>query len=177
MNSVVTYDGNSVAYLSSEGMLSWVTSTVYGRFSGGGYLSGVKLVRGWSDTPREQKRPRTPPPGNSSATSEKPEASPEAQQKLKRRSAPPAEKRSGSPDEAAAKHSSAADRRNMLQRQLSSLMESKEKNQSNLEEDIRLKEEQEIRDDYNPQAGETQGRDIEHLVLVTHGIGQLLGLK
>ena len=43
--------------------------------------------------------------------------------------------------------------------------------------EIRKREEQEIQDDYTGQDGEKQGREIEHLVLVTHGIGQLLGLK
>ena len=45
------------------------------------------------------------------------------------------------------------------------------------EEEIRKRDEKEIEDDYNQQAGEVQGRDIEHLVLVTHGIGQRLGLR
>ena len=42
---------------------------------------------------------------------------------------------------------------------------------------MRRREEQEMVDDYNARLGETQGREIEHLVLVTHGIGQLLGLR
>lgn len=38
-------------------------------------------------------------------------------------------------------------------------------------------EEEEIVEDYNAQAGEVQGREIEHLILVTHGIGQQLGIR
>jgi hypothetical protein len=45
------------------------------------------------------------------------------------------------------------------------------------DEAIRQREEKEIEDDYNANLGESQGRDIEHLVLITHGIGQLLGLR
>ena len=66
----------------------------------------------------------------------------------------------------------------MLQRQLSSLMESTESRDSEDEEEaIRKREEEEIQDDYNARLGEAQGREIEHLVLVTHGIGQLLGMR
>jgi hypothetical protein len=60
---------------------------------------------------------------------------------------------------------------------LSSLLEGEAKTQAEKEEEIRRREEQEIQDDYNALAGETQGREIEHLVLVTHGIGQLLSLR
>ncbi len=37
MNSVATYQDSNTAYLSSDGVLSWVTSTMYETFSGGGY--------------------------------------------------------------------------------------------------------------------------------------------
>jgi hypothetical protein len=58
-----------------------------------------------------------------------------------------------------------------LTRQLSNLLGGED------EETLRKREEEEIQDDYNARLGETQGRDIEHLVLVTHGIGQLLSLR
>ena len=45
------------------------------------------------------------------------------------------------------------------------------------EEEVRKRDEKEIQDDYRDADGEEQGRDIEHLILVTHGIGQRLGLK
>ncbi|TDZ24943.1 putative phospholipase [Colletotrichum orbiculare MAFF 240422] len=65
-----------------------------------------------------------------------------------------------------------------LQRQISSLMEGAEhRNHEEQEEEIRKREEKEIENDYNGQFGESQGREIEHLVLVTHGIGQLLGIR
>ena len=63
-----------------------------------------------------------------------------------------------------------------MTRQISNLIESAE-NPEEQEEAIRKREEQEMVDDYNARLGETQGREIEHLVLVTHGIGQLLGLR
>jgi len=45
------------------------------------------------------------------------------------------------------------------------------------EEKVRKQDEDEIRNDYNEDASEDQGREIEHLILITHGIGQRLGLR
>ena len=43
-------------------------------------------------------------------------------------------------------------------------------------EQLRAQEEEEIKNDYKATL-EPKGRHIEHLVLVTHGIGQLLGMR
>jgi hypothetical protein len=68
-------------------VLSWVTSTVYQRFSGGGYMSGVKLVRGYSEPgkAKDEKRPTTP----TTATLPQQQSDEKEQRALKRRSAPP----------------------------------------------------------------------------------------
>ncbi|GAW18504.1 hypothetical protein ANO14919_079800 [Xylariales sp. No.14919] len=178
MNSVATYQDSNTAWLSSDGVFSWVTSTVYQRFAGGSYMNGIKLVRGYSESgkAKDNKRPPTP----TTATLPPPQSSSEDKQDkaLKRRSAPPATRAStgdseGDEDGARAEMER---RENQLKRQFSSYIEDAgdpEKQQ----EHIRLREEQEIQDDYIGQDGETQGREIEHLVLVTHGIGQLLSLR
>ncbi|RAL59349.1 hypothetical protein DID88_006840 [Monilinia fructigena] len=44
-------------------------------------------------------------------------------------------------------------------------------------EAVRKRDEKEIQNDYNDRDDENQGRDIEHLILVTHGIGQRLGMR
>jgi hypothetical protein len=44
-------------------------------------------------------------------------------------------------------------------------------------EAVRRRDEKEIQNDYHDRDGENQGREIEHLVLVTHGIGQRLGMR
>lgn len=170
MNSIATYQDENTAWLSSDGVLSWVTSTVYERFAGGAYMSGVKLVRGYSEAKkasREEKRPTTPTGTKLAPT----DAADEKMKKmLKRRSAPPSTTRSEvvvekkEPD-------TEPPRPDTLSRQLSTLMGGED------EESIRKREEEEIQDDYNARLGESQGRDIEHLVLVTHGIGQLLSLR
>lgn len=182
MNSLATYHDASTAYLNTDGMLSWVTSSMYQRFAGGSYMSGVRLVRGYSepsknkekDTDKDKREEKQPNAADSGIPLD------EKQQKsLKRRSAPPTT-RASHEDLAQNGNDSTPTQdpqRATLQRQLSSLLEGEGKTKAEKEEDIRRREEQEIQDDYNAQVGETQGREIEHLVLVTHGIGQLLSLR
>ncbi|KAM0272231.1 hypothetical protein ACHAQH_008773 [Verticillium albo-atrum] len=175
MNSVATYQDSQTAWLSSDTMLSWVTSTMYERFSGGGYMSGVKLVRGWSDLAKNaetkstaDQRPVKPVGSETAANLDEKE-----QRRLKRRSAPPS---TGPSRRDAGSDECRNDQQFHLQRQLSSLM-GETGNAEEKDEAMRQQAEQEIQDDYTGLADETQGRDIEHLCLVTHGIGQLLGMK
>lgn len=179
MNSVATYQDDKTVWLSSEGMLSWVTSSVYERFSGGGYMSGVKLIRGYSEPSKSKEKEKEKDEAGSSAPTDSGPALDEKQQKtLKRRSAPPTIQASQEDLSQADRSPTGGNSRELgLQRQISSLMESDGRSKVETEEEIRKREEQEIQDDYNPQAGETQGREIEHLVLVTHGIGQRLSLR
>jgi len=175
MNSVATYQDSSVAWLSSDGVLSWVTSTVYERFSGGGYMSGVKLVRGYTEPnkAKDEKRPLTPT-GTQSTSTEQEE---KLQQALKRRSAPASTR--SEPVETSNEQNEedkVEDTRIRLTRQFSNLIEGVDDPEVE-EEAVRKREEKEMLDDYTARSGESQGRDIEHVVLVTHGIGQLLSLK
>ncbi|KAF4966134.1 hypothetical protein FSARC_6133 [Fusarium sarcochroum] len=182
MNSMATYHDTNTAYLNTDGMLSWVASSMYQRFSGGSYMSGVKLVRGYLEPSKNKEKDAEKDKGNESQSdiSEQALSLDEKQQKkLKRRSAPPSTRASQDETVRDSENSSSIPdpRQSTLQRQLSSLLEGEGKTKAEKEEEIRRREEQEIQDDYNAQAGETQGRDIEHLVLVTHGIGQLLSLR
>lgn len=173
-NTIATYQDATTVWLTSESVLSWVTSTMYERFVGGAYMSGVKLVRGYTEQKKgaaEDKRPSTPPP-----TSARDGLQPDEKQQrmLKRRSAPPTTKADAAEGTASASSRGQQEpRQSRLTRQLSTMLESGDSK----EEQIRKQEEQAMEDDYNTAEGEKQGREIEHLVLVTHGIGQLLGLK
>jgi hypothetical protein len=175
MNNVATYEDGKTAWMTTDGMLSWVATSVYERFAGGGYMSGVKLIRGYSEPKKAKEKEET-----KSAT-ENPDIPglDERQQKLlKRRSAPPTTRTSS--DDSGYSHvvkKETEEREAKLQRQLSSLIDNETRSAEETEEIIRQREEQEIQDDYNAQDGEAQGRDIEHLILVTHGIGQRLGLR
>ncbi|SPO07148.1 related to phosphatidic acid-preferring phospholipase A1, contains DDHD domain [Cephalotrichum gorgonifer] len=158
MNSVATYQDANTAWLSSDGILSWVTSSVYQRFSGGGYMSGVKLVRGYSEPgkSKDAKRPNTPTERSADTLN----LDEKALKALKRKSAPPSTK---------AEPRSQPDGKG-TQAEFGG-------GPKTFEEEIRRREETEISDDYNAGSEENQGREIEHLVLVTHGIGQLLSLR
>ncbi|PHH58638.1 hypothetical protein CDD82_2808 [Ophiocordyceps australis] len=172
MNNVATYQDGTTAWLSSESMLSWVTSSVYERFAGGGYMSGVKLVRGYVEPTKAKEKEKEKDTGASDESQDVLGLDQRQQRILKRRSAPPT---TGEANETETVQ--VETQQSSLERQLSSLLSREGANPAEAEEEIRRREEQEIQDDYNAQAGEAQGREIEHLVLVTHGIGQRLGVR
>lgn len=188
MNSFVTYQDANTAWLSSDSVLSRMTSTVYERFAGGGYMSGVKLARGWKDL--SQAGDSKASDGNSKAMDAKPSSGSmksttclsddgiQQRSKLKRRSAPPSTATGQADRSFEDGQRQGESRETRLQRQLSSFMEGPDKMVSDKEEEaLRNQAEQEIQADYEDQSGETQGREIEHLVLVTHGVGQLMGMR
>ncbi|KAF8865107.1 DDHD-domain-containing protein [Acephala macrosclerotiorum] len=167
MNSIVTYQDASVAWLSADSIMSRVSSTVYQKFAGGGYLGGVKLVRGYSATTSKvkessgDKTPSTPTTAGIKGADVPALQLDERQQKLlKRRSAPPSTSR---PEVDALQESA-----RQLTGEIDEEMEA---------EAVRKRDEKEIQNDYNDRDGEDQGREIEHLILVTHGIGQRLGMR
>lgn len=175
MNNLATYGDEKTAWMTTDGMLSWVAASVYERFAGGGYMSGVKLIRGYSESKKTKEKDDAKPASESQGAS----GLDERQQNM-------LERRSGSPTTRASANDSGHEQvikkeveqgEVKLQRQLSSLMEGGRRSAEQTEEEIRKREEQEIRDDYNAREGDYQGRGIEHLVLVTHGIGQRLGLR
>lgn len=175
MNNVATYDDDKTAWMTTDGMLSWVAASVYERFAGGGHMSGVKLIRGYSEPKKAKEKEENKP---TIEHSDIPGLDERQQKMLKRRSAPPTIRDSAEDlgfQDVVKKETS--ERQATLQRQLSSLIESEGRTAEETEEKIRKQYEQEIQDDYNAQDGEAQGRDIEHLILVTHGIGQRLGLR
>jgi len=166
MNSTVTYENSSVAWLSADSLMSRVSSTVYQKFAGGGYLGGVKLVRGYdagkAKEPGADKTPSTPTSAATKGSNMPPALQLDERQQrlLKRRSAPPSTSRPvpDPEDQATAAMSSLGD--------------------EDVEaEAVRRRDEKEIQNDYNDRDGENQGREIEHLILVTHGIGQRLGMR
>ena len=164
MNSIVTYQDSSVAWLSTDDFMSRMSSSVYGRFG----PTGTKIVRGYTkgaessrkaDTEEKQTRD-----DRRKAAQLQQADQPEAP-KVKPTEPEPEDTPQGPP------------RRSALERQLSSLAgipgaESKE----DLAEEARQEEEKEM-ENYGEANASEQGREIEHLVLVTHGVGQRLGLR
>lgn len=187
MNSIVTYQDDTIAWLSSEGIVSWVSSTVYQRFAGGGYLGGVKLVRGYTEVIKPPKPIGVKPeaPATSSLGLTRKPSDPglqldERQQRiLKRRSAPPgigAAPTTAPSDQKDTGQISAEPQEAVLKRQISSMVIDSMDDEKG-EEALRKREEKDIQTDYIDHDSEDQSRKIEHLILVTHGIGQRLGMR
>lgn len=185
INSVVTYQDESVAWLASDGILSRVSSTVYQRFAGGSYFGGVKVVRGYKDASKATKssetksdRPSTPARSDATATEgETPLAGAITPKDVKRRSTTQQTPSAVTEADAAdIKSGQSSLEDSALKQQLSSLVtESVDSGTS--EEALRKREEKEIQNDYVDHENEDQSREIEHLILVTHGIGQRLGIR
>ncbi|KAJ2985278.1 hypothetical protein NUW58_g5623 [Xylaria curta] len=176
MNSVATYQDSNTAWLSSDGVFNWVTSTVYQRFAGGSYMNGVKLIRGYSESgkAKDGKQPLTPitatlPPQPTSNDTPN-----EREKAFKRRSAPPAthsDTTDNVRDQGGAREEMER-RENQLKRQFSSYMEGVDDPEKQ-EEHIRLREEQEIQDDYTGQDGETQGPVEMESINFVHDVNML----
>ena len=165
MNSVVTYQDATTAWLLTDDFLSRMSSTVYQRFAGGGHLGGVKVIRGYS----EAKKAKETKKDSDSTGAKKNEA---ATDSPGRRSATPKVDAEISDEEQLKRSVSAAQqepRLVTLERQLSSFSDDPAKQ----EEERRQADEDEIKEDYRDADGQDQGREIEHLILVTHGIGQV----
>ena len=173
MNSVVTYQDATTAWLLTDDFLSRMSSTVYQRFAGGGHLGGVKVVRGYSDgeKAKEKKKEVTEKPIASNSGGDKNATT------LKRKAA--------SSDTQVSDLELKVDtdikpepRILRLERQMSSLVSSPgPEDPEKQDEEVRKRDEDEIKGDYQGGDGDEQGREIEHLILITHGIGQRLGLR
>ncbi|RMZ92020.1 hypothetical protein DV736_g754, partial [Chaetothyriales sp. CBS 134916] len=153
MSTTVTYMDATVAYLAQDDFMSRVSNTVYERF---GSYGGTKVVRGWSDLSNK------PAESKSTDTKEK------AKSKLSEME---------NVDDSQ-EGTEVRPRINALQRQLSSLAGLGEGSNSEVDAQKEADEEQEREmEDAREKDGDDQSRQIDHLVLVTHGIGQRLGLR
>lgn len=144
-------------------------------------MSGVRVVRGYTEPGKNKTSSKdSTKDDKESTTPTEVKQNDSAQDKSRKRKSAPPLTRSDSIDASLSINEDqlpVESRGDSLKRQLSSLIEKEDPDTDEEEEAVRRREEKEIQDDYNAPAGETQGREIEHLVLVTHGIGQLLGLR
>jgi len=173
MNSVVTYQDGTTAWLLTDDFLSRMNYSVYQRFAGGGHFAGSKMTRGYINPSQQAKK-----------LAERDETAVESSESsnTSKKGRPPGD--NGATDEVKAEEhhsqrpSVSETRRRDLARQMSSLMDDPSSTDpERQDEELRQRDEREIEDDYNEADGEEQGREIEHLILVTHGIGQRLGLR
>ncbi|KAL6711634.1 hypothetical protein ACN47E_004568 [Coniothyrium glycines] len=175
MNSTVTYQDEKTAWILTDDAWTRMGSTLYERFAGGAHYAGYKYIRGYidpkakpkptnvtKDTDKRSEQATTPSMAYGSDYGKHSEGNSEAE-------ATDNETNSESPSQT---------RRRNLERQVSQLVTStKPEYEEKQEEEMRKREEKEMRDDYKAQDKGDQGRDIEHLLLITHGIGQRLGMR
>ncbi|KAL8938610.1 MAG: hypothetical protein Q9216_003803 [Gyalolechia sp. 2 TL-2023] len=185
MNSVVTYQNANTAWILTDDLYSRMSSTVYQRFAGGGHLGGTKVVRGFTESGKAKDKKSE---AGQTPEIEKPDNTGKTPRNQKRRSAPPeiatsidADMRAEEPH---IKGQSAEDNVQQeskiaaLERQMSNIVSSPEpEDPAKQDEQVRKGDEDEIEQDYKEADGDDPGREIEHLILVTHGIGQRLGLR
>lgn len=166
MGSVVTYQDATTAWLLTDDFLSRMNATVYSRFAGGGHFAGMKMTRGYVNPDKK--------------VAEKDAKAAKADGVKGKEDADGTNAEGATAEEALARQQSPSEtRRQTLARQMSSLLESpaQQEDLERQDEEVRRRDEREIEDDYRETEGEEQGREIEHLILVTHGIGQRLGLR
>ncbi|KAI9373132.1 DDHD domain-containing protein [Aspergillus egyptiacus] len=172
MNSIVTYQDSTTALLTSDDFMSRVSTTVYQTLGG---VPGTRLVRGFNETRKnneaqdkrnhDRKPARQPSPSSSGV--------PTADMLTKQSSRSSELINShGEPSEDVT--SSGASPETTLERRVSSLTDAHDS--ADLEEQARKQEEKEMQD-LGEADDEDREREIDHLVLVTHGIGQRLGLR
>lgn len=183
MNSVVTYQDATIAWLLTDDFLSRMSSTVYQRFAGGGHLGGVKVVRGYSEAPKAKDKRKE--------TENIPSSTTDVSEMKKPQTVHTSYKADESKEIVAAENTQDADsaqlqqfaapeepRLRALERRMSSIVSSPDLHDAEKQdEELRKRDEDEIQEDYRDDDDDDPGRDIEHLILVTHGIGQRLGLR
>lgn len=172
MNNIVTYQDSSVALVTSDDLFSRVSTTVYQTLGG---IAGTKVIRGFVETKKQKESPETKGPFDRKShdpfsTPGKPQANTPHEHE------PNALQPEFSDDAATFKEEvPAGNPRSTLERQMSSLA-GEPLDAAELEEQARKQEEQEM-EDSGEVGNEDRERTIDHLILVTHGIGQRLGLR
>ncbi|OGE54690.1 hypothetical protein PENARI_c005G08089 [Penicillium arizonense] len=168
MNKIVSYQDSSTAWLINDDMMSRFSTTVYQKLGG---VPGVKLVRGFE--PKKSKETDK----TSDRKADKISSVPKSNENF---GVNPENNKSDilkvSPVESVEGAENFERRpKSTLERQMSSLA-GEPQNPAELEEQARKQEEQEMEDSREVD-NEDREREVDHLVLVTHGIGQRLGLR
>lgn len=166
MNRIVDYQDASTAWLMNDDFMSRFSTSVYQKLGGD---PGTKLIRGF-----EPKKPKDTPDGKGSKQKQQDTAAPAADMKDPLKEGLKSSKTPTNPTQPDIFDS--IDRpRSAIERQMSSLA-GEPQNPAELEEQARKQEEQEMEESREIE-GEDREREVDHLILVTHGIGQRLGLR
>ena len=163
-NSVVTYQDANTAWLLTDDFMSRMNYEMYQRFAGGGHLGGVKITRGYVPAIKKAEV--------------KDEKKGDGKQRESKAKDDGDENVESAAEDNSERQNLSESRRQKLERHMSSLLEDPSTDDvAKQEEELRKRDEREMEEDYRETEGDDQDREIEHLILVTHGIGQRLGLR
>lgn len=177
MNRIVAYQDSSTAWVTTDDFMSRVSTTVYQKLGG---APGNKVVRGLI----EHKRPREP--SDLRERDRDRDRKPVEKSGVKTPEVPSSTTFTETPTSQSSE-TDGIDRtkdlegpdirrpQSTLERQMSSLA-GELQNPAELEEQARRQEEQEM-EELREVDSEDRDREVDHIILVTHGIGQRLGLR
>jgi hypothetical protein len=166
MNRIVGYQDSTTAWLMNDDFMSRFSTSVYQKLGG---VPGTKLVRGF-----EPRKPKESP--EAKGPKQKPLGESIPARGLNDALKDKAEKADIlEPTLAGEFEGYESIPKSTLERQMSSLA-GEPQNPADLEEQARRQEEQEM-EESRELDGADREREVDHLVLVTHGIGQRLGLR
>lgn len=189
MNDFVVFVDSQTGWLLSDNLYGKISSTVTQRITFGSHMGGWKLVRGYTEgnaKPVEDKSQVSPKqdlakkgeslsrPGTPLNVDTAPKSARSTADPMKRRSLPAPKTPIFPPDSPVLSPTSGDTERGersrlALERKMSSFEITDDDDGKLMETDMK--------EDYSHDSGDDQGREIDHLILVTHGIGQRLGMR
>jgi hypothetical protein len=172
MNCIVTYQDSSTALLTNDDFMSRMSSTVYQKLGG---IPGTRVVRGFIETKRQKETSAVKSGDHSVGTKSSSDIPTAASTDHEVKSDSEISSDTLPNEDVRKEVTNEDDPRSTLERQMSSLA-GEPQNTAELEEQARKQEEKEMEDSREADE-EDRERQIDHLVLVTHGIGQRLGLR
>ncbi|GAQ47239.1 DDHD domain protein [Aspergillus niger] len=161
MNSIVTYQDSKTALLVNDDFMSRVSTTVYQKLGG---IPGTKLVRGYNETNKQKEAEDKSCVEMKSSGEELQEVLPgDTQERTVSQMGGPFTSRYQTSDD----EGISVEEKPTVEQRVSTDM-------AELEERARKQAQREMEDSRKV---EDKDREIDHLVLVTHGIGQRLGMR
>jgi len=172
MNRIVAYQDASTAWLTTDDFMSRVSTTVYQKLGG---VPGRKVVRGLVESRRAKETLDSKGPERKAVEKTLSGTSTEIPATETKKSTEPLSVDAPASELPIGLESAERRPKSTLERQMSSLA-GEPQNPAELEEQARRQEEQEM-EDLREVDSEDREREVDHLILVTHGIGQRLGLR
>ena len=170
-NSIASYQDEKIAYIVTDDFMSRMSGTLYEKLGGRSHYAGVKVMRGFVGLSEQSKETKSNEQVASIGNDDKKEN-------------PPVENAADKVDENEMREKLRTSKviasevsGDTIDRKLSSLMTTKTFDDSSKQEKVaEQRDNKQIKTEYKGFA-EDQHREIEHLILAVHGIGQRLSLR